>query len=110
VDVFPDFIERLPELDIALEAVSGRLLQAERHQVAFTRFDRDTDVPEHSHSAQWEIVLSGEVRLRSGGEETTYKSGQSFYIPGGKPHGAFVKAGFRSVIFFDEPHRYRAKL
>ena len=106
---FPDFIRRLPELDIPLPAVSGHLLQGANHQVAFVRFAEDTVVPAHSHSAQWELVVSGQVRLRIGGEEKLYISGESFYIPAGVEHGATVSAGYRAVVFVDEPNRYAAR-
>lgn len=109
MEEFPDFIMDLPELDISLEGVSGHLLQGESHQAAFVRFEHDLVVPEHSHRAQWELVVAGEVRLTVEGKETTYSEGQSFYIPEGVVHGATVSAGYRGVIFFDQPDRYSAK-
>jgi quercetin dioxygenase-like cupin family protein len=106
---FPGFIRRLPEIEIGIEGVSGHLLQGAHHQVAFVHFDRDTDVPEHSHRAQWEVVITGEVRLRMGGNEETYTAGQSFFIPEGVGHGAFVHAGYRAIIVFDQSDRYALK-
>jgi quercetin dioxygenase-like cupin family protein len=106
---FPDLVTRLPELAIDLPGVSGHLLQAEHHQVAFIRFDQDIVVPEHAHATQWEIVLSGEVELTVGGCTRSYRAGESFCIPAGEPHGAHVKAGYRAVILFEEASRYRAR-
>jgi quercetin dioxygenase-like cupin family protein len=106
---FPEFIRKLPELDVPLPSFEGHLLQGETHQVAFARCEADLDVPAHSHAAQWELVVAGEVVLRMAGEERTYRAGDSFYIPAGVEHAATVKAGFRSVIFFDQPDRYRTK-
>ena len=62
---FPEFICNLPEVDINLAGVSGHVLQGKRQQAVFLRFDQDVEVPEHSHRAQWELVLAGEVRLRA---------------------------------------------
>lgn len=109
MDDFPEFITELPELDISLDGVSGHLLQGENQQVAFVRFEKETVVPEHSHAAQWELVVTGEVRLSVEGAERTYREGQSFYIPEGAVHGAVVGAGYRAVIFFDQADRYQAK-
>lgn len=109
VNDFPEFIHSLPELDIPIEGVSGHLLQGAAHQVAFVHFESAVDVPEHSHRAQWELVISGSVRLRRGGTEETYSAGQSFFVPAGEEHGAFVNAGYRAVIFFDQADRYAAK-
>lgn len=105
---FPAFISVLPEVDIPFEGISGRLLQAESHQVVFMEASADTPVPEHSHRAQWELVIAGKVDLTINGEKRTYRAGDSFYIPEGTPHSALVHAGFRSVIFFDQADRYRA--
>jgi quercetin dioxygenase-like cupin family protein len=106
---FPEFICNLPEVDIDLAGVSGHVLQGKRQQAVFLRFDEDVEVPEHSHRAQWELVLAGEVRLRVQERERIYRAGDSFFIPKGVLHGATVLAGYRAVIFFDEPERYRAK-
>lgn len=106
---FPQFIRNLPGVDVPFAGVSGHLLQGETQQVAFLRFETDVDVPEHNHNAQWELVVAGEVELRIGGNTTTYRAGDSFYIPAGEPHGALVHAGYRAVIFFDQADRYRTK-
>jgi quercetin dioxygenase-like cupin family protein len=106
---FPEFINKLPELDIDLPGVSGQILQGETHQVVFIRFDQDVEVPEHSHRSQWELVVNGEVLLRMKGEEQVYTVGQRFFVPDGVPHSASVKAGFRSVVFFDQVDRYSAR-
>jgi len=106
---FPEFITKLPELDMPFDGVSGHLLQGESQQVAFARFDKDVEVPMHSHRAQWELVIAGEVRLTMEREERTYREGESFYIPEGVEHAGKVKAGYRAVIFFDQTDRYRAK-
>jgi quercetin dioxygenase-like cupin family protein len=98
---FPDFITALPELDLPFEGASGRVLQGERQQVAFLSFAKDLSVPEHSHRAQWELVLAGTVTLRMQGTERVYRPGDSFYIPEGVVHGADVHAGYRAIIFFD---------
>jgi quercetin dioxygenase-like cupin family protein len=106
---FPSFIKQLPELDLPFGGASGHLLQGETQQVAFARFDEDVEVPTHSHRAQWELVIAGEVKLTMEGEERTYRQGESFYIPEGVEHAGHVRAGYRAIIFFDQNDRYRAK-
>ena len=66
---FPECITRLPELDIPFDGVSGHLLQGKDQQVALVRFEDETVVPEHSHAAQWELVVAGELRLTVDGVE-----------------------------------------
>ncbi len=89
--------------------MTGHLLQGANHQVAFLDFARDTVVPPHLHRAQWELVVAGEVRLRTSDGERTYTAGESFFIPEGVTHGAVISAGYRSVVFFDQADRYRAR-
>ena len=109
MDDFPRFIRELPEVDIPIDGVSGYVLQGKNQQVAFLEFETDADVPDHSHRAQWELVVAGEVELNLAGEQKTYRSGDSFYIPDGVVHGATVRAGYRSIVFFDQADRYRTK-
>lgn len=106
---FPQFIRGLPAVDVPFQGVSGHLLQGNNHQVAFLQFETDVEVPEHSHNAQWELVMDGEVALRREGITETYRAGDSFYIPAGQEHGASVKAGYKAVIFFDQMDRYQTK-
>ena len=107
--IFPEFVDQLPEIDLDLSGVTGRLLQARDHQVVFFCFDQETVVPDHSHGAQWEVVIAGEVVLRTGGEERNYRAGDSFFIADGQVHGAVVRAGFRSVAFFAQADRYATR-
>ncbi len=106
---FPEFVTKLPEIDIPFDGVSGHLLQGETQQAVFVHFAKDTVVPKHSHRAQWELVIASEVRLEMEGQERVCRAGDSFFIPEGVEHGATVKAGYRAVIFFDQADRYQAK-
>lgn len=47
-----------------------------------------TNFPLHAHAAQWELylILSGTGALRTGTEETTVQSGDTFICPPGEPH------------------------
>ncbi len=106
---FPGFITELPELDLPFEGVTGYLLQGETQQAVFLSFEAETVVPAHSHRAQWELVLAGEVDLAMDGKKTTMTAGQQFYIPAGVEHSALVRVGYRAIVFFDQPDRYHAK-
>jgi quercetin dioxygenase-like cupin family protein len=109
VNAFPDFICKLPAVDIPIEGVSGSLFQGQTMQAVFLEFEKDAEVPEHSHAAQWELVLDGEVELRMDGKTVAHRAGSQFYIPAGVAHGAKVSAGYRAIVFFDQVDRYKAK-
>ena len=106
---FPEFIHRLPELDLPFPGVTGRVVQGEGQQVVFLEFAETIEVPEHAHEDQWEFALAGEVELRREGRSETFEAGGRFFIPAGQPHGATVHAGYKALIVFDAPDRYPVK-
>lgn len=109
VERFPDFVDRLPELDLPYPGVSGRVVQGGAQQVVFLEFAETVDVPEHSHEDQWEFALSGKVELRREGRTEVYGPGEQFFVPAGQTHGALVHGGYRALIVFDAPARYSIK-
>jgi quercetin dioxygenase-like cupin family protein len=106
---FPPFLDALPEVDIKLPGVTGRLLQAGERQVVFAEFAETVEVPEHQHQEQWEFCLAGRVDLRIGGEIVVHEAGDNFFIPADVPHGAVVHAGYRAMMVFNAADRYSAK-
>jgi len=107
--IFPDSILNLSEVDMPVEGVKGYLSQGKNNQVIFMEFSKDVEIPLHSHDSQWEVVVEGKVDLVVNGVNKTYKKGDTFYIPKGVDHSAKVYAGYASVAFFNEKHRYMKK-
>ena len=107
--IFPEPILNLPEAEISLEGVKAHLFQGEGEQVIFMEFEKDVEIPEHSHDSQWEIVVAGKVDYYEGGVKHTYTKGDRFYIPKGTKHSAKVYAGYASVAFFNQKERYKKK-
>jgi len=106
---FPEFVESLPEVDIAIEGVRGWLLQAGGRQVVFFDIEPIGAIPPHSHGAQWGVVLEGEMELRIGTDTRIYRRGDSYFIPAGVEHAATCLSRFRAIDFFDEPARYQPR-
>jgi mannose-6-phosphate isomerase-like protein (cupin superfamily) len=107
--VFADLIRNLPEIDINLEGIRGWLLQGEKKQAVFLDIGKNSNVPSHSHCAQWGVVLAGEMVLTISGETKTYRSGDWYYIPEGAVHSALFPARVNAIDIFDAADRYRAK-
>ena len=107
--VFPEPIKNLPEADIPLDGVTAYLSQSDTHQIFFMEFEKDVDLPEHSHAAQIGIVLEGEIELVIGGEKRSFTKGDRYYIPAGVKHSGKIYAGYADVTFFNEPNRYSSK-
>ena len=106
---YPETIRALPAADIPLDGVTGWLLQGEGRQVVFFDIEPIGRIPEHSHGAQFGVVLDGEMTLTVAGVPHRYRRGDTYFIPAGVPHSAVFHTRFRAIDVFDEPARYRAK-
>jgi quercetin dioxygenase-like cupin family protein len=107
--IFPQPIQNLHEVIIPFNGVKGYIVQGEKEQVVFMEFEKDIEIPEHSHESQWEIVLEGKVDYWENREKTTYKKGDRFFVQSGKKHSAYVYAGYSCIMFFNQKDRYKKK-
>ncbi|MHC4624838.1 MAG: cupin domain-containing protein [Planctomycetota bacterium] len=108
-DFFPEIITNLPEADIPIDGLRSCLFQGRNQQIVFMSFENDVEVPEHSHEAQWGVVLDGQSELTIDGKKNTFKKGDTYYIPAGLTHGARIKAGYKDLTFFNQKDRYKPK-
>lgn len=106
---FPDIITGHPSADIPLDGVISRLVQAGRQQFIFMEFDRDVEVPDHSHNAQWGVVLDGQMDLTIDGQTRTLTKGDSYFIGKDVVHSAKIKKGYKDLTLFDQADRYKEK-
>lgn len=107
--IFPEPILNLPEAEVPLEGAKAHIFQGENNQIIFIEFEKDVDVPEHSHESQWEIVLDGKVDYYENKTKHTYKRGDRFFVSKGTKHSAKVYAGYAAIMFFDQKERYKKK-
>ena len=106
---FPDIITKLPKADIPIEGVNAYLFQDENQQILFMSFEKDAEIPEHSHEAQWGVVLDGEIDLTIGGEKYIFKKGDIYFIHKGAKHNAKIKRGYKDITLFNQKDRYKVK-
>ena len=59
--IFSEPIRNLPKADIPLDGLTAYLSQSDNHQILFMEFEKDVDLPEHSHADQIGIVLEGKI-------------------------------------------------
>jgi quercetin dioxygenase-like cupin family protein len=107
--IFPQPIRDLPKADLPFPGVKGYISQGKKEQIVFMEFEKDTDVPEHSHESQWEIVLEGKVDYCEDGNHHIYTKGDRFFVQSGKKHSAKVYAGYSCIMFFNQKDRYKIK-
>ncbi len=103
---YPKIIKKLPSVELPIKGVKSYKLQGPKNQLVFFEFNEEIEIPEHSHKAQWGIVVDGKIDLTIGGLQITYKKGDSYFIPDGVKHSAKVHKGFCAIDFFDQPDRY----
>ena len=108
-ECYPDIFEALPDIDVPLDGVRGKLLQAGEWQVVFFEIEPIGEIPPHTHGAQWGVVLEGEMELTVDGRTETMKKGDTYFIPSGAVHSATFKTRFRAMDLFTEPDRYKRK-
>jgi quercetin dioxygenase-like cupin family protein len=106
---YPKMITSLPQADISYKGLKGWILQGQTQQVVFLEIDPIGKVMEHTHRAQFGMVLEGEMSLTVGGETKRYRKGDTYVIPAGIPHSAVFHSKVFVVDFFDEPARYKEK-
>lgn len=106
---FPEIIANLPKADIHINGLSSYLFQGKDQQILFMEFEHGIEVPEHSHAAQWGVVLAGEIELTIDGRKNTLKKGDTYFIPAGVSHSAKIEAGYKDMTLFDQKDRYQEK-
>ncbi len=106
---FPDAIMNLSKADIPLDGCTAYMVQGENEQVLFMQFEKDVELPEHSHDAQWGVVLSGRIELEIEGKKQVFVKGDNYYIASGKRHKGKIFAGYTDITFFNQRDRYNKK-
>ncbi|MHC4088584.1 MAG: cupin domain-containing protein [Planctomycetota bacterium] len=106
---WPDIITNLPEADIPIEGLRSHLLQGQNTQMVFMSFENDVEVAEHSHEAQWGVVLDGEIELTMDGRKHTLGKGETYFIPKDIKHSAKINKGYKDLTLFNQKDRYKAK-
>ncbi len=106
---FPAFIKANPEVDFPFSGVRGWMIKSAHQQTVFVEFTETVEVPEHAHADQWEMVVAGRAELHREGGTEEFAPGENFFVPAGQLHAATVHAGYKALIVFDAPDRYRAK-
>ncbi len=108
-EYFPNIITNLPEADIPIKGVHAYLLQSENQQILFMSFENDVEITEHSHEAQWGVVLDKEIELLIGDKKYIFKKGDTYFIPKCVKHSAKIKQGYKDITLFDQKDRYKVK-
>jgi quercetin dioxygenase-like cupin family protein len=106
---YPDFIRALPQANIAMAGVTGFLLAAPSAQMVFFEIPQGSQVPPHSHGAQWGIVVAGRFDFTIDGVTRTYSQGDSYFVPAGAVHSGVFTQDCRIIEVFADADRYKPR-
>lgn len=105
-DFFPEFIRACPAPDSPF-AMRAHIVPSEHVLPMFYEIDEDVHIPEHAHGPQWGVVLDGIMEFTIDGTSRQYTRGDTYYVPDGVPHTAYIHAGYKGIDVFSDPLRYR---
>jgi len=103
---YPDLIQNLPQANLPVAGVIGYLFQGKEGQICFFDFEGGTEVPAHSHGAQWGIIIEGELSMTIGDKTQIMRRGDSYYVPAGVVHSAVIDKPCKVMDFFEDNDRY----
>lgn len=61
-------------------------------------FGNDVEIAEHSHEAQWGVVLAGEIELFIEDEKFIFRKGDTYFIPAGAKRRRNIPAVRRANV------------
>lgn len=102
--MFHDIIKKIPSRDFGLDGLETHVDHTSTGTVYFASTTKEVVFPEHAHAAQWTIVVSGECYLTIDGKTTTYKAGETYFIPANTPHQITLSEGYSEVDYVDDPN------
>ena len=102
-DIFPDIIDKVPSRDYGIEGLRVHVDHTSTGTVYFVSAEKEIPFPEHAHAAQWTVMVSGECVFTAGGKSTTYRQGDTYFIPAGLKHQITLKPGYAEVDYVDDP-------
>jgi quercetin dioxygenase-like cupin family protein len=107
--LYSEMLKNLPEADMPFKGLRAWIVQSSEHQVVFFDIEPIGEVSEHSHGAQWGIVIEGEMDLTIKGVTKTYKKGDSYFIPDKVVHSAAFRCRTKVLDFFADRDRYKIR-
>jgi quercetin dioxygenase-like cupin family protein len=82
----------------------GAVLEGERTTLVRWDFPAGQDrtgLHTHAEHEQWGVILSGSIELEIGGESSTLRAGDMYWIPAGVPHGRTLVLGEEDARVLD---------
>lgn len=96
---FPDFVKKLPVKDYGLPGLIVHADKSALGEIYFAYAEQKTIFPEHTHGAQWTVVISGKCDFTSNGRTVTYNQGDTYLIHAGQKHQITLYPGYAEMDY-----------
>ena len=101
--MFHNIIKKIPSRDYGIDGLEVHVDHTSTGTVYFVSAEKEVAFPEHSHAAQWTIVVTGSCTFNANGETKVYNAGETYFIPAGLKHQITLHAGYSEVDYVDDP-------
>ena len=101
--MFADFVKKVPTRNYGIDGLEVHVDHTSTGTVYFVSAEKEVVFPEHSHAAQWTIVVTGSCTFIANGEKKVYNAGETYMIPAGLKHQITLHAGYSEVDYVDDP-------
>ncbi len=101
---FHEIIDKVPIRDYGIDGLTVHVDHTSPGTVYFAYAEKEVVFPEHSHAAQWTIVVTGSCSFTANGETKICKAGETYFIPAGLKHQITLHAGYSEVDYVDDPN------
>ena len=102
-DIFPEMMKKIPVREYGMDGLSVHADHTSVGTVYFIAAEKEIHFPEHSHAAQWTIVVNGKCLFTANGETRVYQQGDTYFIPAGLKHQITLCPGYAEVDYVDDP-------
>ena len=100
---FHEIIKKVPSRNYGIDGLEVHVDHTSTGTVYFVSAEKEVVFPEHSHAAQWTVVVTGSCTFTANGESKVYGAGETYFIPAGLKHQITLHAGYSEVDYVDDP-------
>lgn len=105
----PQIIKELPQINTPTNSIIGHLIQGISNQAVIFEAKAGTQIPTHTHAAEWGIVIEGEFEITIGNEKTIYRKGDTFFVPENTPHSGYFITNAISFHFLNDDSYFKSE-
>jgi quercetin dioxygenase-like cupin family protein len=105
----PEMITTLPGVSMPTDDIQGYLIQGETNQAILFKVKAGTHFPDHTHAAQWGVIIDGEFEIIINGNKTTYRKGDTYFVPENTVHSGYYITDVISFDVFDDKNKFHVK-